>query len=185
MNLSTIVLHGAGTVTILGLLEAVLSADNAVAIAALVRDLEPQALRQRALNWGLVLAFVLRALMITLAAWVVRFPQIQVLGGLYLVWLSLRYFQNQLNPEEDQTTAPQRKEHSLLKIVALVAFTALAFSLDSLMAAVPFTNRIALVMLGGSIGLQTLRLRTRWVLIWMDGYGLLQQCAYPQFDTVG
>jgi YkoY family integral membrane protein len=185
MNLSTIVLHGAGTVTILGLLEAVLSADNAVAIAALVRDLEPQALRQRALNWGLVMAFVLRALMITLAAWVVRFPQIQVLGGLYLVWLSLRYFQNQLNPEEDQTTTPQRKEHSLLQIVALVALTDLAFSLDSVMAAVAFTNRIPLVILGGAMGLLMLRFLTRWVLIWMERYVNLQNAAYLTVLAVG
>ena len=185
MNLSTVVLHGAGTVTILGLLEAVLSADNAVAIAALVRDLEPETMRQRALNWGLVLAFVLRALMIVLAAWVVRFPQVQVLGGFYLIWLTLRYFQNQLNPDEEQNPPPQAKEHPLLKVVALVAFTDLAFSLDSVMAAVAVTDRIGLVVLGGAMGLMMLRFLTRWVLIWMERYVNLQNAAYLTVLAVG
>ncbi|WP_411876863.1 TerC family protein [Vulcanococcus limneticus] len=76
-----VLLHTAGTLGTLALLEAVLSAGNTVAIAALVRDLEPSHLRTKALNWSLVAAFLLRALLICLAVWVVRYPQVQVLGG--------------------------------------------------------------------------------------------------------
>lgn len=185
MSLSTVVIHGAGTVAVLGLLEAVLSADNAVALAALVRDLEPSELRQRALNWGLVMAFVLRALMITLAAWVVRFPQVQVLGGFYLIWLTLRHFQHQLDPEEGETAAASWQEHSLLKVVALVAFTDLAFSLDSVTAAVAVTNRISLVILGGAMGVLMLRFLTQWVLLWMEHFVNLQNAAYLTVLAVG
>ena len=185
MSLSTVVMHGAGTVAVLGLLEAVLSADNAVAIAALVRDLEPAELRQRALNWGLVMAFVLRAVMVALAAWVVRFPQVQVLGGLYLIWLTLQHFQTQLDPGEGETTAAPRQDLSLLKVVALVAFTDLAFSLDSVTAAVAVTNRIPLVVLGGAMGVLMLRFLTQWVLIWMERFVNLQNAAYLTVLAVG
>ncbi|HIK45669.1 MAG TPA: hypothetical protein IGR64_12420, partial [Leptolyngbyaceae cyanobacterium M65_K2018_010] len=45
-------------------LEAVLSADNAIALAAIAQGLEGEALQRRALNFGLVIAFVLRVALI-------------------------------------------------------------------------------------------------------------------------
>jgi predicted tellurium resistance membrane protein TerC len=97
--MSSFLLHTTGTILALALLEAVLSADNAVAVAALVQDLEHAELRSKALNWGLVAALVLRVLVILLAAWVVRYPQVQLLGGLYLLWLALRHFQQQFRSD--------------------------------------------------------------------------------------
>lgn len=45
-------------------LEAVLSADNAIALAALVKGLEDEELQSRALNIGLLAAFAMRMLLI-------------------------------------------------------------------------------------------------------------------------
>lgn len=63
--------HTVGLVLALALLEAVLCADNAAAIAALVNDLACPSLRQQALNRGLLAAFALRFAAILLATWVV------------------------------------------------------------------------------------------------------------------
>jgi len=41
-------------------METVLSADNAVALAALAQPIQDPCQRQQVLNWGLVIAFVLR-----------------------------------------------------------------------------------------------------------------------------
>lgn len=181
-----VLLHGAGTLGALALLEAVLSADNAVAIAALVRDLEPAPLRTKALNWGLVAAFLLRALLICLAIWVVRFPQVQVLGGLYLIWLAARHFQAQLNGEaDDEALDPDRPRLPFASVIGLVALTDLAFSLDSVTAAVAVTDELWLVIAGGAMGVAMLRLLAGLVMGWMERFVNLQNAAYLTVLAVG
>ena len=185
MQLSPLWLHTAGTLAGLALLEAVLSADNAVAIAALVRDLEPADRRERALNWGLLLAFGLRVLMVILAIWVVRFPQFQVIGGLYLIWLAARHFQEQLNQVEAELEEVRQPGSSFITVVALVAVTDLAFSLDSVTAAIAVTDRMWLVIAGGAMGVMMLRFLAGWVLLWMERFVHLQNAAYLTVLTVG
>ena len=181
-----VLLHGAGTLGALALLEAVLSADNAVAIAALVRDLEPAPLRTKALNWGLVAAFLLRVLLIGLALWVVRYPQVQVLGGLYLIWLAARHFQTQLNGEaDDEALDPHRPRLPFAGVIGLVALTDLAFSLDSVTAAVAVTDELWLVIAGGAMGVAMLRLLAGLVMGWMERFVNLQNAAYLTVLAVG
>lgn len=55
---------------ILVFLEAVLSADNAIALAAIAQGLEDKKLEAQALNIGLVFAYVLRIGLILTATWV-------------------------------------------------------------------------------------------------------------------
>ena len=182
--MSSFLLHTTGTILALALLEAVLSADNAVAIAALVQDLEPAELRSKALNWGLVAALVLRVLVIVFAAWVVRYYQVQLLGGLYLLWLALRHFQEQFRADAPDS-APNRRELNLPNLIAVIALTDLAFSLDSVTAAIAVTDRVWLVMLGGAMGIMMLRLLAGWVLVWMQKFENLQNAAYLVVMAVG
>lgn len=63
-------------------LETILSADNAVALAALVQHLPEETHQKRLLNWGLGGAFLLRTLLILMATWIVQFWQFQVVGAL-------------------------------------------------------------------------------------------------------
>ena len=183
--LSPMWLHGAGTVAALAVLEAVLSADNAVAIAALVKDLEPESLRVRGLNWGLALAFVLRALMVVAAGFVVRFSAFQLIGGLYLLWLAIRHFHDQLEPQPPSESPASVSAPTLLGVIPLVALTDLAFSLDSVTAAVAVTNNLWLVVFGGAIGVILLRFLATWVLQWMQRFERLQNAAYLTVLAVG
>src|SRR5690242_9907690 len=77
---------------ILVALEAVLSADNAIALAAISKGLEDEKLQRQALNIGLVVAFVLRMALILTATWVIKFWQFELLGALYLLWLVFQHF---------------------------------------------------------------------------------------------
>jgi predicted tellurium resistance membrane protein TerC len=85
-------LHAFFLVVILAGLEAVLSADNAIALAALVRGIEDEKLQNRALNLGMVAAFAMRMLLIFTATWVVQYWQFELLGAMYLLWLAFQYF---------------------------------------------------------------------------------------------
>lgn len=183
--LSPVWIHAAGTLAALAVLEAVLSADNAVAIAALVKDLEPESLRTRGLNCGLSLAFVLRVLMVVLAGWVVRFNAFQFLGGSYLLWLAYRHFQEQLDQSSSTTSDTPPAANTLLGVIPLVALTDLAFSLDSVTAAIAVTDRLWLVISGGAVGILLLRFLATWFLQWMLQFERLQNAAYLTVLAVG
>ncbi|HBY77040.1 MAG TPA: hypothetical protein DEG47_08550, partial [Cyanobacteria bacterium UBA11148] len=58
---------------ILVALEAVLSADNAIALAAIAQGLEGSQLQRSALNLGLAVAYILRISLILTATWVVQY----------------------------------------------------------------------------------------------------------------
>jgi predicted tellurium resistance membrane protein TerC len=61
-------------------LEAVLSADNAIALAAISRQLRDPKQQSQALNLGLGLALVFRLLLIAVARWVLDFWPLQLLA---------------------------------------------------------------------------------------------------------
>ena len=185
VHLPASLLSVGGTLAALALLEAVLSADNAVAIAALVRDLEPAHLRTKALNWGLVAAFGLRIAVICLASWVLRYPQVQLLGGCYLLWLALRHFQDQFASEQEAAGQAPRDVLPFATVIGMVAITDLAFSLDSVTAAVAVTDQVWLVVIGGAMGVAMLRFLAGWVMVWMERFVNLQNAAYLTVLAVG
>ena len=180
-------LPAAASVGSLALLEAVLSADNAVALAGIVQTVQPPQRRARLLNQGLLCAFLLRGLMIVAAAWVIRFDAVKVLGGLYLVWLALRHFEQQFQEQEPggagaASTAVPRSGPALL---AVIACTDLAFSVDSISAAVAVSDNLVLALIGGALGVAMLRLLAGWVVVWMDRYPDLAHAAYLSVLAVG
>lgn len=178
-------LQACASVGSLALLEAVLSADNAVALAGIVAGVQPAARRSRILNQGLLCAFLLRALMILAAAWVIRFEPARLLGGLYLVWLAVRHFQEQFQEPLDGPSSSAPAESSDLRLLALIAGTDLAFSIDSVSAAVAVCDNLLLVLIGGAMGVAMLRFLAGWVIVWMERYVDLANAAYLTVLAVG
>ena len=72
---------------ILVALEIVLSADNAVALAAITRGLNDSSLQTKALNIGISMALFLRIGLILMAQWILKFWQVKCLASLYLLSL--------------------------------------------------------------------------------------------------
>ncbi len=186
-------------------LEAVLSADNAIALAAISRRLHDPARQRQALNLGLVLALVFRLCLIALASWVLNFWPLQLLASAYLLWLCGRHLLGQdedLEEEASGSTGPgsgaegqvppvqghhDHHHHgaSLGSIVATLALTDLAFSLDSVSAAVAVTDRLPLVMAGGVIGIIALRLTAELFLRWLEIFPHLETAGYLAVGLVG
>ena len=79
------------TVGLLVLLEGVLSADNALVLAILVRHL-PERAQKRALLYGLAGAFLFRGIAILLAKWILQVWWLQGIGAIYLAYLTIEYF---------------------------------------------------------------------------------------------
>ncbi len=83
--------HDLIIIGILVVLEGVLSIDNALVLGLLARRL-PHHLQGRALTYGLVGAFVFRVIAVAMAAWLLHWRFVKLLGGLYLIWVSVKHF---------------------------------------------------------------------------------------------
>lgn len=177
--------HTALLLLALVLLEAVLSADNAVALASLVQHIEPVDERQRVLNAGLVIALLLRILAVAGAGFVVHQPVLRALGGAYLIWLALVHFQAELRATDMTQAGSMFRPRRGVVMILLVGVTDLAFSLDSVSAAVGVTDRFWLVVLAGIIGLLLLRCMAGWMLVWMERFPNLQNAGYLTVLAVG
>jgi YkoY family integral membrane protein len=165
-------------------LEAVLSADNAIALAAIARGLPDQQMQRRALNFGLAMAFVLRMLLIVTATWVIHYWQVELLGAVYLLWLSLQYFFSQ-EVDQGEDEAHHHRFHSLWQAIPLIAVTDLAFSLDSVTAAIAISDETWLVLTGAAIGIITLRFLAGLFIRWLDQYVHLEDAGYMAVGLVG
>jgi YkoY family integral membrane protein len=188
-------------------LEAVLSADNAIALAAISRRLHDPARQRQALNLGLLLALVFRLCLIALASWVLDFWPLQLLASAYLLWLCGRHLLGQDEDGEEEAAeaggpslatqgqALSSHDHAhhdhphhgatVGSIVATLALTDLAFSLDSVSAAVAVTDRLPLVMAGGVIGIIALRLTAELFLRWLEIFPHLETSGYLAVGLVG
>jgi YkoY family integral membrane protein len=176
-------------------MEAVLSADNTIALAAIARHLDDPASQRRALNLGLLLALVFRMALIVAARWVLDFWPLQLLAAGYLLWLCVTNLAGSSEAGVEATStaastdaapAAQRLHGQTLgSVVATLAVTDLAFSLDSVAAAVAVSDRLWLVMTGGVIGVVALRLTAGLFIRWLEEYRHLERAGYLAVGLVG
>lgn len=168
---------------ILVFLEAVLSADNAIALAAIAQGLEDKKLERQALNFGLIIAYVLRISLLLTATWVQKFWQFELLGAAYLLWLVFQHFTSSEQGEENQDHEPRFQ--SLWQAIPVIAFTDLAFSLDSVTTAIAVSQERWLVLTGTTIGIITLRFMAGLFIRWLDEYENLADAGYITVALVG
>lgn len=182
-------------------LEAILSADNAIALAAISRRLHNPLKQRQALNIGLLLALALRLLLIGAARWVLEFWPLELAASAYLLWLSGKQLLATWWPSAKSSTeaspagdhGDREKDHgaatpaapALRDVVLTLAITDLAFSLDSIAAAVAVTDRLLIVMAGGVIGVLTLRLTAGLFSRWLEIYPNLETAGYVAVALVG
>jgi len=167
---------------ILIFLEAVLSADNAIALAAIAQGLEDKELERKALNFGLVVAYILRITLILTATWVQKYWQFELLGAAYLLWLVFQHFSSQQS-EDEHHHGP--RFNSLLQAIPVIAFTDLAFSLDSVTTAIAVSQEKWLVLTGATVGIITLRFMAGLFIRWLDEYENLEDAGYVTVALVG
>lgn len=168
-------------------LETVLSADNAVALAAFVQPLPDAEQQRRALNWGLALAFILRIALLLTATWIIQFWQFELIGALYLLWLAGKHFWDQFQSADDENDIDASLEDTptFWRMIPLIALTDLAFSLDSVTTAVALSDRLWLVLTGCVIGVITLRFLAGLFVRWLEQFVYLQNAAYLTVLGVG
>lgn len=168
---------------VLVLLEAILSADNAVALASIVRSLPDPEQEKWALRYGLVGAFILRVVLILTATWVIGYWQFELAGAMYLLWLSGKFFVANAKEHGEEEFIPVASK--FWEVILLVSLTDLAFSLDSVTAAVAVAEDTWLVLFGGVMGIIALRFLADLFIKWLDVFTNLEAAGYLIVALVG
>lgn len=163
------------------LLEAALSADNAVALAALVKHLPNQQEQNRALRWGMVGAFGFRILIVLTATWLLDYWPAKVIGAAYLLWLAFQHFRQ--DDEDDENRIPSSA--NFWQTILLVEMTDLVFSFDSIAASIAVSPKPWVIITGGILGIILMRYMASFFLRWLDEFGRLEDAAYFMIAVVG
>ena len=130
-------------------IDMVLSGDNAVVIALAVRGL-PAEQQKRAVLLGAGAAVVLRVTLALVAAKLMQFPFVEIVGGLLLLWIGVGLLQGDNGPENADSPA----KASMFAAVRTILLADLVMSLDNVLAvAAAAKGDVSLLMLGLAISI--------------------------------
>lgn len=171
-----------GLILTLVIMEGLLSADNALVLAVMVKHL-PEKQRKKALMYGMIGAFFFRFLFIGIGVYLVHFWEVKVLGALYLLYLVYKYFKEK-NKEEDEEDHSfkggwlQRTFGMFWATVIMVELMDVAFSADSILAAFAISNEVWILLLGGVLGIVMMRTVATVFLKLLEAIPELETTAY-------
>lgn len=174
-------LHNAAIVATLVVLEGLLSADNALVLAVLVKHL-PKTQQKKALKYGIAGAFIFRGIGVLLATYLIAYWQFKAAGAAYLLYLAVRHF---FLKDHKDTEAGAAAGAGFWKTVALVELTDIAFSVDSIVAAVAMSSKLWVVYLGGILGIITMRFVAGMFLRLLERFPRLEGAAYVMVGWIG
>lgn len=170
-----------GYIGTLVVMEGLLSADNALVLAIMVRPL-PTREQKKALMYGLIGAYFFRFLFIGIGIFLIKFWWIKVIGSLYLAYLVWKHFRK---PDETTEAHAVKKDSWLVRTFGIfwstvisVELLDLAFSVDSILAALAISEKVWILLLGGMLGILMMRTVARLFLTLIDKVPELENTAY-------
>lgn len=193
---------------VLVLLEGLLSTDNAVVMAVMVKHL-PQKEREKALFYGLIGAFIMRFISLFIITSLVKYWEIQAIGAIYLIVMSvknlinLKKSKNKINTKAEEKQTKENKEtgKGFWSTVIKVEITDIAFAIDSMLAAVALgmtlpklghlsigglnIGQFTVVFAGGIIGLVLIRFAATKLVALLEKYPDLETSAFLIVGWVG
>ena len=158
-------------------LEGILSADNALVLAVMAKHL-PDKEKNRAISYGILLAFIFRFLALFAISFLVGVWQVQAIGAAYLIYLGLKHIYDRYVKKRQEDQKELNGGNGFWGTVGKIAIADLAFAIDSILAAVtlavtlPATGygnfggmdigQFIIVVLGGIAGLVLIKFAATW-----------------------
>ncbi len=162
-------------------LEGLLSADNAIVLAVMVKHL-PMKQRRKALMYGLVGAYLFRFIAIGIGIILIKQWWIQVLGGGYLIYLAVSHFYKKSMSDDDKSDKPPM---GFWKTVMALQLMDIAFSVDSIIAAFGVSNNMWILLIGGLIGILMMRGVAQIFLVVIEKIPELEAAAFILIFIIG
>jgi YkoY family integral membrane protein len=187
-----------GVVALLVLLEGLLSIDNALVLALLARRVSKHQ-QAKALTYGLGGAFVFRFIAIGSAAYLLHWRIVKLIGGAYLLWISLQHFflkKPEPLPSLDDATPVNRNAPGFWTTVGLIEVTDIAFAIDSILAAIALVGsappghvgphpKLWVVITGGMIGVMLMRVAAAMFIKLLERFPRFETSAYLLVLVIG
>ncbi|WP_342511901.1 TerC family protein [Sporosarcina sp. FSL K6-1522] len=150
-----------GFIGTLIIIEGLLSADNALVLAVLVKHL-PEKQRKKALMYGMFGAYFFRFVFIGIGVYLVKFAFVKILGAAYLAWIVISHFRSKGG--DDDEGKEFNKGSWMVRIfgtfwatVISVEMMDIAFSVDSILAAFAVSDQVWVLLVGGMLGILMMR----------------------------
>jgi YkoY family integral membrane protein len=177
-------------------LEGLLSADNALVLAMMVRHLSRHD-RRRVLQWGIWGAIGFRVVAVLLSTILLKLWYFKVFGGIYLLYLAISHFLSRGHSADGGAhgSRPRTWLRGFWGTVFSVTIADIAFSIDSIFAAVAMaddfperfgdTGKLLIVITGGVLGIITMRFVVRYFVAMLDRFPGLAEGAYVLVAWIG
>ncbi|SET02640.1 integral membrane protein, YkoY family [Oceanobacillus limi] len=200
--MESIWLEYAWTLLILIGLEGLLSADNALVLAVIAKHL-PEDQKKRAINYGLLGAFIFRFTALFTISFIANVWQVQAIGAAYLIYLGVKHVISDhfSSAKEEEEAEVKGSGKGFWPTVAKIGLADLAFAIDSILAAValaivlPETSlptfggmdggQFLIVVLAGISGLILIKFAATWFVKLLDERPSLETVAYIIVAWVG
>ena len=172
-----------GIIGTLVLLEGLLSADNALVLAMMVKHL-PEEQRKKALFYGILGSYAFRFVAIALGTVLIKIWWVKLIGAIYLLYLAGAFFWKK-RKQGEEASADGCAGFGFWRTVVAVEVMDIAFSVDSVLAAFGVSDQVWVLYLGGILGVLMMRGVAQFFITLIDRYPELEGTAYVLIGVIG
>jgi YkoY family integral membrane protein len=155
-------------------IEGLLSADNALVLAMMVKVL-PEKQQKKALTYGIWGAYMFRFLAIGVGTYLIKIWWIKLLAAGYLIYMSIGFFTRK---KEQEKAIVKTGAKGFWGTILAVELMDVAFSIDSVTVAVGISDQMWVLFLGAIFGILMMRGVAKGFVALIDKIPELESGAY-------
>lgn len=179
------------------ILEGLLSFDNALALAALVKKkLKDPEQQKRALLWGIWGAYTLRVGIIFIGVWLMQYEWVKAGAGLYLLYLAIHELFFHKEAVHDMSNIEQLTKNFLpnslkaktryfIMVIVQVEMMDLMFSIDSIAVALAISDVKWVLITGAILGVLLMRVAAQFFIKLIEKFPILEKTAFVLVGIAG
>ncbi|GKX66488.1 TerC family protein [Inconstantimicrobium mannanitabidum] len=163
------------------ILEGLLSSDNALVLAIMVKHL-PKNQQRKALTYGIWGAYIFRFIAIGIGTYLMKIWWVKLIAAGYLIYMVWDYFRG-TNKEDDDVNVAIKK--GFWATVASVELMDISFSIDSVAAAFGVSSQVWVLFLGAVFGILAMRGVAKIFVTLIEKIPELETASYILIAIIG
>lgn len=179
----------------LAVIEGLLSFDNALSLAALVKKkLKNPEQQKKALLWGIWGAYIMRTSTILFGVFLMKYEWVKASAGIYLAYLAVHelFFVKKIHKKDVEeskniSAGAIAKASTRVFILAIlqVELMDFMFSIDGIAVALAISNIPWVLVSGAVLGILMMRVAARYFIVLIDKFPILEKTAFVLVGVAG